>query len=79
MNTDVLKSEFSKYKKELLNLNEYMYKNPELGYQEFESVEKITRLIQKYVIDAKFKKFNEIPTAFTASINKRTGKKNIAI
>ncbi len=79
MDTDVLKSEFSKYKKELLSLNEYMYKNPELGYQEFKSVEKITRLIQKYVVDAKFKKFNEIPTAFTASINKRTGKKNIAI
>ena len=42
-----LKSEFSKYKKDLLHLNEYMYRNPELGYQELESVEKITRLIQK--------------------------------
>ena len=79
MNTDALKSEFSKYRKELLNLNEYMYRNPELGYQEFKSVEKITWLIKKYVVDAKFKKFGEIPTAFTASINKKTGKKNIAI
>ena len=41
-----LKSEFSKYKKDLLDLNEYMYKNPELGYQEIKSVGKITKLIK---------------------------------
>ena len=79
LDTNTLKSDFSKYKKELLELNEYMYKNPELGYQEVKSVEKITKLIQKFVIDAKFKKFNKIPTAFTASFNKRTSKKDIAI
>ena len=33
---NTLKSDFPKFKKDLLNLNEYMYKNPELGYQEFE-------------------------------------------
>ena len=74
-----LKSEFSKYKKDLLDLNEYMYKNPELGYQEIKSVGKITKLISKHIEDAKFKKFIDIPTAFTASINKKTGKKNVAI
>ncbi len=79
LDTNTLKSDFSKYKKELLELNKYMYKNPELGYQEVKSVEKITKLIQKFVIDAKFKKFNKIPTAFTASFNKRTSKKDIAI
>ena len=74
-----LKSEFSKYKKDLLHLNEYMYRNPELGYQEVKSVDKITKLISKHIEDAKFKKFIDIPTAFTASINKKTGKKNVAI
>ena len=44
-----LKSEFSKYKKDLLHLNEYMYKNPELGYQEVKSVDKITKLITKHI------------------------------
>ena len=72
MNTDVLKSEFSKYKKDLLDLNKYMYENPELGYQEIKSVNKITKLINKHTTDAKFKKFNDIPTAFTASINTPT-------
>ena len=79
LNTNTLKSDFSKYKKELLELNKYMYKNPELGYQEVKSVDKITKLIQKFVTDAKFKKFNEIPTAFSASFNKRTSKKDIDI
>ena len=74
-----LKSEFSKYKKDLLHLNEYMYRNPELGYQEVKSVDKITKLINKHIENAKFKKFADIPTAFTASINKRTGKKNVVI
>ena len=46
---NTLKSDFPKFKKDLLNLNEYMYKNPELGYQEFESVQKITSLITKNV------------------------------
>ena len=50
-----LKSEFSKYKKDLLHLNEYMYRNPELGYQEVKSVDKITKLISKHIEGAKFK------------------------
>ena len=71
LNINSLKSEFSKYRKDLLHLNEYMYKNPELGYQEVNSVDKITKLIKKHVLDTKYKKFSNIPTAFTASINKR--------
>ena len=68
---NTLKSDFPKFKKDLLNLNEYMYKNPELGYQEFESVQKITSLITKNVPNAKFNKFKKIPTAFTASFNQK--------
>jgi len=79
MNINSLKSQFSKYKKDLLDLNKYMYENPELGYQEIKSVNKITKLINKHTADAKFKKFTDIPTAFTASINKKPRKKNIAI
>ena len=76
---NTLKSDFPKFKKDLLNLNEYMYKNPELGYQEFESVQKITSLITKNVPNAKFNKFKKIPTAFTASFNQKPHNKNIAI
>ena len=75
MDINSLKSQFSKYKKDLLDLNKYMYENPELGYQEIKSVNKITKLINKHTADAKFKKFTDIPTAFTASINKKQRKK----
>tara|TARA_Y100001970_G_scaffold231781_1_gene288237 strand:+ start:21130 stop:22284 length:1155 start_codon:yes stop_codon:yes gene_type:complete len=74
-----LKKDFSKYKKDLLYLNKYMYKNPELGYKEIKSVDKIIKLIKTHIEDAKFKYFNDIPTAFTASINKGSNKKNVAI
>ena len=37
MDINSLKSQFSKYKKDLLDLNKYMYENPELGYQEIKS------------------------------------------
>ena len=50
-----LRSQFSKYKKDLLGLNKYMYENPELGYQEIKSVNKITKLIKKHTADVKFK------------------------
>ena len=66
MDINSLKSQFSKYKKDLLDLNKYMYENPELGYQEIKSVNKITKLIKKHTADAKFKKFTDIPTAFIA-------------
>ena len=48
MDINSLKSQFSKYKKDLLDLNKYMYENPELGYQEIKSVNKITKLIKKH-------------------------------
>ena len=75
MDINSLKSQFSKYKKDLLDLNKYMYENPELGYQEIKSVNKITKLIKKHTADAKFKKFTDIPTAFTASIKNKPRKK----
>ena len=55
-----------------------MYENPELGYQEIK-FNKITKLIKKHTADAKFKKFTDIPTAFTASINNKPRTENIAI
>ena len=64
-----LKSEFSKYKKDLLHLNEYMYRNPELGYQEVKSVDKITKLINKHIEDAKFKKFADKLSNFIYRLN----------
>ena len=79
MDINSLKSQYSKYKKDLLDLNKYMYENPELGYQEIKSVNKITKLIKKHTADAKFKKFTDIPTAFTASINNKPRRENIAI
>ncbi len=55
MDINSLKSQFSKYKKDLLDLNKYMYENPELGYQEIKSVNKITKLIKKHTADANLK------------------------
>ena len=54
MDINSLKSQFSKYKKDLLDLNKYMYENPELGYQETKSVNKITKLINKSLVSELF-------------------------
>ena len=71
MDINSLKSQYSKYKKDLLDLNRYMYENPELGYQEIKSVNKITKLIKKHTADAKFKKFTDIPCLLYTSPSPR--------
>lgn len=76
---NTLKTDFLRFKKDLLELNEFMYLNPELGYEEFKSTDKIISIINKHIDDVKYKTFKDIPTAFTSSINKKSKRKNISI
>jgi len=57
-----------------------MYKNPELGYEEFKSSKKIIDFLKKNVGINNFQYFKDIPTAFVGQLKvKKTRKENIAI
>ena len=75
-----LSSEYSKIEKNINSINEYMYKNPELGYEEFKSSKKIIDFLKKNVGINNFQYFKDIPTAFVGQLKvKKTKKENIAI
>lgn len=77
MRTEVLVEEYELIKQELISLNHFLYKNPELGYQEINSSKKIIKFINDNVGVDGIRYFKNIPTAFTANLKK--SKKNIAI
>ena len=80
MLTKELLNEFSEVEDEIFTLNEFLYKNPELGYEEIKSHNEITKLISRNISTAKIKKVSEMPTAFTGLINKKgTSQKTISI
>ncbi len=75
-----LSSEYSKIEKNINSINEYMYKNPELGYEEFKSSKKIIDFLKKNVGINNFQYFKDIPTAFVGQLRgEKTSKENIAI
>ena len=75
-----LSSEYSKIEKTINSINEYIYKNPELGYEEFKSSKKIIDFLKKNVGINNFQYFKDIPTAFVGQLKvKKTRKENIAI
>ncbi len=75
-----LSSEYSKIEKTINSINEYIYKNPELGYEEFKSSKKIIDFLKKNVGINNFQYFKDIPTAFVGQLKvKKTKKENIAI
>ena len=73
MLTKELLGDFSKFEKKIFALNDFLYKNPELGYEEVKSHKEITKLISNNISSAKIKKVSEMPTAFTGLINKKGG------
>tara|TARA_B100000579_G_scaffold388024_1_gene360856 strand:- start:715 stop:1878 length:1164 start_codon:yes stop_codon:yes gene_type:complete len=75
-----LSSKYSKIEKNLNEVNNYLYKNPELGYEEFKSTKKIIEFLKKKADIKEFQYFSDIPTAFVGKLNiKKTKKENIAI
>ncbi|MFL2680162.1 MAG: hypothetical protein ACJ0GP_01300 [Candidatus Actinomarina sp.] len=46
-------NEFSKVEDKIFTLNEFLYKNPELGYEETKSHKEITKLISKNISSSK--------------------------
>ena len=80
MLTKELLGDFSKFEKKIFALNDFLYKNPELGYEEVKSHKEITKLISNNISSAKIKKVSEMPTAFTGLINKKgANQKTISI
>ena len=73
MLTKELLLDFSKFEKKIFALNDFLYKNPELGYEEVKSHKELTKLISNSISSAKIKKISEMPTAFTGLINKKGG------
>ena len=45
---EILSELFNKYRNELKELNEYLYKNPELGLQEYKACLAHTDILKKY-------------------------------
>ena len=75
-----LSSEYSKIEKNLISINNYLYNNPELGYEEFKSSKKIIDFLKKNVGIKEFKYFKDIPTAFVGRLNRtKSNKENIVI
>lgn len=80
MITKELLNEFSKIENKIFNLNDFLYKNPELGYEEVKSHKRITDLITNHVKTAKVRSVNGLPTAFTGTLNKKNkSQKTISI
>ena len=80
MITKELLKDFSKIEKKIFKLNNYLYENPELGYEEIKSHQQITKLISQNVKSVEIKPVKGIPTAFTGKINKKnSSQKTISI
>ncbi len=80
MITKDLYSEYSKIERTINSINHYIYRNPELGYEEFKSSKKIIDFLKKNVGIKNFQYFNDIPTAFVGKLKgKKSREENIAI
>lgn len=71
-----LENKFSEIFEDLKELNEYIYKNPELGRKEFKACEAHKNLLKKYGFDIE-ENYIGIPTAYLAKYS--SGKKGIKI
>ncbi|MCI5725187.1 M20 family metallopeptidase [Fusobacterium sp.] len=69
---------FENYKNEFVELNEYLYNNPELGLQEFKACAAHTAILEKYGFNVT-KNFAGLETAFQASFKNSTEGPRIAI
>ena len=71
-------SEISKFRADIMQLNDYIADNPEIGSEEFKSSEAIVELLRKYGIDVEYP-FNNMDTAFRGTINKGKSKKFVIL
>ncbi|WP_022819373.1 M20 family metallopeptidase [Fusobacterium russii] len=69
---------FENYKDELIELNEYLYNNPELGLQEFKACAAHTAILEKYGFNIT-RNFADLETAFQASYKNGNSGPRIAI
>lgn len=69
---------FKKYKDEFVELNEFLYNNPELGLEEFKACAAHTTILTKYGFEVE-RNFAGLETAFKASYKNGTSGPKIAI
>lgn len=69
---------FENYKNEFIELNEYLYNNPELGLQEFKACAAHTAILEKYGFNIT-RNFADLETAFQASFKNGSNGPRIAI
>ena len=75
-----LSKEYTKIEKKLHSINNYLYNNPELGYEEIKSSKKIIEFLKQSVGIKDFQYFEDIPTAFVGKLKgRKSSKENIAI
>ena len=75
-----LSKEYTKIEKKLHSINNYLYNNPELGYEEIKSSKKIIEFLKQSVGIKDFQYFEDIPTAFVGKLKgRKSNKENIAI
>lgn len=69
---------FENYKNEFIELNEYLYNNPELGLQEFKACAAHTAILEKHGFNIT-RNFADLETAFQASFKNGSNGPRIAI
>ncbi|PZM80053.1 amidohydrolase [Candidatus Gracilibacteria bacterium] len=69
---------FENYKDEFIELNEYLYNNPELGMEEFKACAAHTKILEKHGFNVT-KNFADLETAFQASYKNGNSGPRIAI
>ena len=75
-----LSLEYLKVENTINSINEYIYKNPELGYEEFKSSKKIIDFLKQNVGIKNFQYFKDIPTSFVGKLSEKVStRENIAI
>lgn len=69
---------FEKYRQEFVELNEYIYQNPELGLQEFKACEAHSKMLRKHGFEVETG-FANLETAFLGRYSKAKEGTKIAI
>jgi amidohydrolase len=62
---NIILEQLSKIKEDMVNINDFMYHNPELGNEEHKAVEKLTNFLEKHNFNIEIG-IADIPTAFRA-------------
>lgn len=72
MNKETIYAKVDSIAKDLFEINDWMYENPEIGHQEFEASKKLANLLTEHGFDVK-KPYGGLETAFRAEYGNEEG------